>query len=83
LNWGADTNATEGYRVTWYSNSAGTSVLSNEDIAYSAGTMNSTKVGLTASTQYWYKVSPINPDGIFGDPNIISGCSIHTVTTTA
>jgi chitodextrinase len=84
LNWSADTNATLGYRVTWYSNSSGTSVISTEDIDYSAGTMSSTKFGLTANTQYWYRVSPIDPSGeldLFDNPLIIEGCSIHTVTT--
>jgi hypothetical protein len=84
LNWSADTNATLGYRVTFYSNSSGTSVMSYEDKA--AGTNSYTKVGLTASTQYWYRVSPLDPNGgtdVFGDPLIITTCSIQTVTTTA
>lgn len=82
LNWSADTNATDGYRIIW---KQGSSVLSVDTYPYSPS-MTATKTGLSASTTYSYQVSPLVPgagNDEFGFPIVVQGCSTQTFTTTA
>jgi hypothetical protein len=84
LNWSADTNATLGYRVIWYSGTVQNNTVIQDNTVNHGGLYTETKTGLTPNTQYYFKVSPLDPNGgtdNFGDPLTIN-CSMHPVTTT-
>jgi hypothetical protein len=76
LNWGAGTTP-NGFTAAIYSNSNGTTVIQSYD-SNNGGVTSINKTGLTASTQYWHKVSPKE-----ADLTVTANCSIQTFTTTA
>jgi hypothetical protein len=82
LNWGAVAAATNGYKEQWFRDALGNSVMSYSFVA--PDVTSATKSNLSPSTQYWYRISPLDTSGAtdtFGDPLAIGNCGIGTFTT--